>query len=150
MIRLQLTGDDAMRIASIVARLESGIDRAKAQASDGAQRFAEAATTKTLSQAAHGHTDYRGRAMSRDDLLAIVESPASTAEARAAAAHALGHAVDAVEQERLRVAAGLCAEPAARAVLLRVATTVDDDGAIAAEDEAAEDATHTGRRRGSR
>ncbi|MFT3764827.1 MAG: hypothetical protein QM820_04820 [Minicystis sp.] len=127
LLRLQLAGDDAPRIASILQRITAGIERAHAQAGDGAQRFAEAASEKALAQAAHGRADYRGRAASREDLLTIVESPATTAEARAAAASALGRAANEDEKDRLRIAAGLCAEPAARAVLLRIAAGAPEE-----------------------
>lgn len=123
-LRLQLGGDDAPRLAAIVERIRAGIERARAEAGDGAQRFAESAGAAALASAASGRADYRGRAAAREDLLALVESPATGVEARAAAAGALGRAADAEEQQRLRVAAGLCAEPAARAVLLRVAGNV--------------------------
>jgi hypothetical protein len=120
-LRLQLTGDAEPRFESILERIRAGITRAGDEASHSAQRFSEAASAKSLASAASGRADYRGRAVSRDDLLAIVESPASTAEARAAAAKALGRAADASEHNRLRIAADRCAEPEARATLLRIA-----------------------------
>lgn len=136
-LRLQLSGDDVPRLAAIVDRIRAGIARARDQAGDVAQRFAETANAAALSQAAHGHAHYRGRAASREDLLALVESPATDAAARAAAAGALGRAADADERQRLRVAAGLCAEPEARAVLLRVAGAAPEAEAEESDPEAA-------------
>lgn len=138
-LRLQLIGGDAPRMEAIVARMAAGIERARAQGADGAQRFMETATAKSLAKAAHGRGDYRERAVSREDLLTIVESPATTAEGRAAAAAALERAANATEHARLRIAAERCAEPEARAMLLRIAGDRPEDEAAleTAEDEAA-------------
>lgn len=76
---------------------------------------------------------YRDLSLSRDDLERALSAPESTAEQRIGAALALAGLGPEEARPRLRVAADVCAEPAVRTALLRIA---DADGEDAAVEEA--------------
>ncbi len=119
-LRLQIHGDDAPRTTAIVSRIQASISHAAAAADDGAQRLAERSPA-VLAQAARGDGNYRSPGATRDALWEIVESGASNASARAAAARALAQKPSARDRQRLRIAAEQCVDPSARAELLRIA-----------------------------
>jgi len=73
---------------------------------------------------------YREQAVTRDALLMLLESPATSVEHRVAAALALEGADDPEGSSRIRVAAGACADPRLRIALERAADGVLDDEAI--------------------
>ena len=127
-LRLQLHGKDAGRRAAIVARLEAGIQRARAPGA--AHRLAEAATAEQLAHAARGETGYRRASATREELWEVLEAPAADAAARTRAAAALAVGSGGEDRARLRVAAEHCAEPATRAALLRI---VEAEGEAEAE-----------------
>jgi hypothetical protein len=82
---------------------------------------------------------YRETPLTREQLLAVLESPAAPAERRLAAAVSLSAADDAQIAARIRVAAEACARPQVRIALAGVADGDIDDAAIEAaiaEDEA--------------
>ena len=84
-------------------------------------------------------TKYRETPLTRDQLLAVLESAAAPAERRLAAAVSLSVAGDTEIAARIRVAAQACARPRVRVALTGVAEGEIDDAAIAAalaEDEA--------------
>lgn len=141
-LALELHGDDARLYADIGARIGAHIARAHEEAGHGLQRFAEAASSGALARAAHGQGDYRARGTSRDDLMALIESPATAPAARVAAAEALAQASDGAELRRIRVAAERCADPAAREALRKVAAAsreaAAEEEALAAEAQATE------------
>ena len=83
---------------------------------------------------------YRAMPLTREQLLAVLESPAASAERRLAAAVSLSAAGEAQIATRIRVAAEACARPRVRIALAGVAEGEIDDGAIEeaiAEDERA-------------
>jgi hypothetical protein len=87
-----------------------------------------AASHEALARIADGAAgDYRAGAVSRDGLWSAVESPATHANARAAAARALARSGTDDERARLRVAADRCADPQVRVVLTAIATGRDED-----------------------
>lgn len=92
---------------------------------------------------------YRGRALTREDLLAVLESPSAPADRRIGAAVALADAGDADDRTRIRVAADACADPRLRVALEHAAEGSLDDAALeeAAADEARERETVTSRDR---
>ncbi len=87
----------------------------------------------------HQQGSYRATPLTREQLLAVLESPAAPAERRLAAAVSLSAAGDAEIATRIRVAAEACARPRVRIALAGVADGAVDDAAIEAaiaEDEA--------------
>jgi len=143
-LRLQLHGDDAMRRDELLARVRGQIARAAALAGGHAQRLAQAASAAELGRAARGGGDYRAAGSTRDDLWEVVEAPIAASERRRAAAAALAASFDGDDRARLRIAAEHCADPAARAALLRIAEGVAE--AELEEDEEAEEPRPTGTR----
>ena len=75
---------------------------------------------------------YRGVAMSRDRLWAVVESPAAASELRAAAAAALAPTLDPPAKRHLRVVADQAEAPALRAAIVAAADGVVDESDYAA------------------
>jgi hypothetical protein len=138
-VRLQVHGEDAPRTMAFAERIRANIAGARDAADDGAQRLAERAPD-VLARAARGDGSYRAQGATREALWEIVESSASSSEARTAAARALAERPSSGDRRRLRVAAEHCADPTARAKLLRLAPSVSDDLAIF-EAEAAAEAT---------
>lgn len=83
---------------------------------------------------------YREVGLTREQLLAVLESPAAPAERRVAAAVSLSAAAEPEIAARIRAAAEACARPQVRIALAGVAGGEIDDAAIEsaiAEDEAA-------------
>lgn len=134
-LRLQPHGEDAARRADLAARIQGCIDGSRALASGTARRLAETATTTAMRGVARGGDGYRTTGVGRDELWQLVEAPVASSDHRCAAADALGSALTAAEGRRMRIAAEHCADPAARATLLRIAATA---AAGASGDEASE------------
>ncbi len=120
-LRLQLHGPDASRRDLIVARLRDAVERAHAPGSGAAARLSDAASSALVAQAARGDGDYRAPGVTRDELWEVVEAPATAPAARARAAGALAEGSTREERARLRIAAEHCADPDARATLMRFA-----------------------------
>jgi hypothetical protein len=75
---------------------------------------------------------YRETPLTREQLLAVLESPAAPAERRLAAAVSLSAAGDAEIAAKIRIAADACARPGVRIALTHVAEGTIDDAAIEA------------------
>jgi hypothetical protein len=73
---------------------------------------------------------YRSATLGRDDLLAVVESPAAPLERRLGAALALAPTSDDEGRSRIRAAARACADPLMRVALEKLADGDDDDAAL--------------------
>ena len=86
------------------------------------------ATADELARAAGGGANYRGAALTREQLWALVEGPEIEANARRAAAEALARTSDGADRARLRVAAGHCAAPEVRVAIERIADEEPADG----------------------
>lgn len=74
--------------------------------------------------------DYRAAVLDRADLTAVLEDPDAPAERRIGAALALGPADDGAAAERIRVAAGACADERVRVALEDVAAGKPSDDTI--------------------
>lgn len=85
---------------------------------------------------------YRDVSLSSDDLERALSAPESTAEQRIGAALALAGLGPEEARPRLRVAADVCAEPAVRAALLRIADAHGEDEAVEEALAAADPASH--------
>jgi hypothetical protein len=128
-LRLQLHGDDAAKRDAVLARIREAIARVKGGAGAVQAQMVSVASADELARAAGGAADYRGVALTRDQLWALVEGPEVDAGARRAAAEALAKASDGGDRARLRVAAGQCAAPEVRVAIERLAEAEDDDEA---------------------
>jgi hypothetical protein len=120
-LRLQLHGDDAGRRDAVLARMREAIDRVKEGRGAVAAQMVSAASADQLTRVAGGGADYRGAALTREQLWALVEGPEIEASARRAAAEALVRTGDSSERARLRVAAEHCAAPDVRGALEQLA-----------------------------
>lgn len=129
-LRLQMHGDDASRRDEVLARIEDAIARSRTGDTRGPATLVQAMPTRHIVASAGGDARYRMPSISREQLWDLVESPASDASTRTAAAEALAIEIDDADRARLRVAAGQCAEPRVRVALAALA---DDE---AAEEEA--------------
>ncbi|MEJ7728946.1 MAG: hypothetical protein WKG00_07015 [Polyangiaceae bacterium] len=143
-LRLQPHGEDAARREPLAARIQAAIDHSRALATSKARRLAETASGATLRGVARGGDGYRATGVGRDELWQLIEAPVASSEHRRAAAEALAASMTGNERRRLRVAAEHCADPAARDVLLRIASSDGDGDADAAAEAAAiaEEAAH--------
>ncbi len=130
LLRLQLHGPDATRRAAIVERIRAGIARVAEVERDGAANLVKAVSPDAVARSMRGGADYRMASVSRDGLWALVEGSAVDAEARTAAARAILETGTEEERVRIRVAAGLCADPRVRIVLEEMA---DEEAAAAPE-----------------
>ena len=133
-LRFQLHGEDAMRRDVVLARIRAAIDQVKEGRDAVAAQMVSAASAVELARAAGGGADYRGPALTRDQLWALVEGPQGESEARRVAAEALARGSDGADRARLRVAATRCAAPELRLALTELA---EDDGERPAERAAA-------------
>ena len=128
-LRLQMHGDDASRRHEVLARIEDAIARSRTGDTRGPATLVQAMPARQIVASAAGDARYRLPSISREQLWDLVESPATDASTRTAAAEALSIEIDDADRARLRVAAGQCAEPRVRVAL-----------AALAEEEAAEEA----------
>jgi hypothetical protein len=133
-LRFQLHGEDALRRDGVLARIRTAIDHVKEGRDAVAAQMVSAASAEELARAAGGGADYRGPALTRDQLWALVEGPEGKTEARRVAADALARGSDEADRVRLRVAAEKCAAPELRMALRELA---DHDGAGPTEQIAA-------------
>jgi hypothetical protein len=120
-LRLQLHGQDALKRDAILARIGEAIARVKDGRSAIAAQLVSTASPEHLANAASGGGDYRGAALTRDQLWALVEGPEVDESARRMAAEALARTGGDSERARLRVAAEHCAAPQVRVALLELA-----------------------------
>ncbi len=134
-LRLQLHGKDANRSRAILDRIRDGLVRAQHPGGGGAHGLADAASQARFARAARGDADYRTAGATREEVWELVEAPATDGPTRAAAAAALAPGLDSEGRARLRIAAQSCAEPAARASLLRVAAGEESEEEPLAEPE---------------
>jgi hypothetical protein len=121
LLRLQLHGKDATRREAIVERIRAGIARVAVVERDGAANLVKSASPDTVARSMRGGADYRVASVSRDGLWALVEGSAVDAQARTAAARAILETGTDEERSRIRVAAGLCADPQVRVALEELA-----------------------------
>jgi len=128
LLRLQLHGRDAMRRDAIVERIRAGIARVAMVERDGAANLVKAASPDTVARSMRGGADYRMASVSRDGLWALVEGAAVDADARTAAARAILETGTTEERARVRVAAGLCADPQVRVALEEMADDEPEAG----------------------
>ncbi len=128
-LRLQLHSEDASKRSALLARIRAAIDRVKEGRDAISAQLVSSATAAELARAAGGGADYRGAALTRDQLWALVEGPEGDEQARRAAAEALAKTSGAEEKARLRVAADHCAAPAVRVALERLALQDVEDEA---------------------
>jgi hypothetical protein len=127
-LRLQLHGEDAPRRAAVLERIRAAIDLVKEGRGAASAQLVSAASHAELVRAAGGAADYRGAALTREQLWALVEGPEVAAAERTAAAAALAKSGDDGERARLRVAAEHCAAPEVRVALARLAEGDVPDG----------------------
>lgn len=73
---------------------------------------------------------YRRRALTREDLLAVLASPSAPVDRRIGAAVALSRAGEAEDRARIRVAAAACADTKVRVALEKAADEALDDEAL--------------------
>jgi hypothetical protein len=92
----------------------------------------------------HGPEGYREAAVTREDLLSVLENPGAPAERRIGAALALAARPSGEDRVRIRVAAEACANPRMRIALEQVARAEVEDAAIE-EALAAEEAARAAR-----
>jgi len=128
-LRLQMHGDDAGRRDEVLARVQDAIARSRAGDTRGAEMLVQAMPTRHVVASAGGDARYRLPSISREQLWDLVESPATDASTRTAAAEALAIHIDGADRTRLRVAAEQCAEPRVRVALAALA---EEDAAVAA------------------
>ncbi len=88
-LRLQLHGEDAVKRGAVLARVRDAIDCVKEGRGAVSAQLVSSATPQELARAAGGGADYRGAALTRDQLWALVEGPEVDERARRAAAEAL-------------------------------------------------------------
>jgi hypothetical protein len=131
-LRLQLHGDDASKRDAVLARIREAIACVKEGRGAVSAQMVSGATAEQLVHAAAGGADYRGAALTRDQLWALVEGPEVDASARQAAAEALAKTGDEGERKRLRVAAEHCASPEVRVAIERLAGDEVEEGGRAA------------------
>jgi hypothetical protein len=127
MVRLQLHGEDAFKRAAIVARIQGAIAQVKEGRGATSAGLVSSSTAEELARAAGGAADYRGAALTREQLWALVEGPEVEARARQAAAEALAKTSDGDDRARLRVAAEHCAAPAVRVAIGKLADEMLED-----------------------
>ncbi|HEY2515614.1 MAG TPA: hypothetical protein VGI39_32320 [Polyangiaceae bacterium] len=120
-LRIQLHGEDATQRDLVLGRIREAIDKVKEGRGAVAAQMVSAASPEQLVRVAGGRADYRGAALTRDQLWALVEGPEIEATARRAAAAALARTSDDDDRARLRVAAEHCASPDVRLALERLA-----------------------------
>jgi hypothetical protein len=134
-----------LQAKSIVWRIEKARDAYRAlagHAPDGALALDRGARTPAewldqLRRIGQGATaTFRSANLTRDQLLAIVESTTALAKERLAALVALHAGLTEEEKPRVRVAADRCALPALRERMVRVADASSDEELLAALDEA--------------
>ncbi|MGO9000087.1 MAG: hypothetical protein ACLQVI_42715 [Polyangiaceae bacterium] len=120
-LRLQLHGEDATKRDAVLARIRDAIAHVKEGRGAATAQLVSSATADDLARAAGGGAHYRGAALTREQLWALVEGPAVDASARQAAAAALAKTSDGADRARLRVAAEHCAAPEVRVAIARLA-----------------------------
>jgi hypothetical protein len=126
-VRARAVGSDAAAVLALLARTGRSVSEWRAAVERLAQRT----------------QDYRGVALSADDLMAILESPSSSEEHRIGAALALAKVGDEEHKERVRIAANTCAREPMRDALAKLAEGDFDERAIEealADEEPAEEA----------
>jgi len=135
-LHLQMHGDDASRRDEVLALVQDAIARSRTSDTRGAEMLVQAMPAREIVASAGGDARYRMPSISRQQLWDLVESPATDASTRTAAAEALATQIDEADRARLRVAAEQCAEPRVRVALAALA---DEDAvaAAAAENEEA-------------
>jgi hypothetical protein len=120
-LRLQLHGEDAARRGAVLDRIRSAIDRVKEGRAAVAAQMVSTAHAEDLASAAGGGANYRGAALTRDQIWALVEGPEIDSTARRSAAEALAKTSDEADRARLHVAAERCAAPEVRVAIERLA-----------------------------
>ena len=120
-LRLQLHGEDATKRDAVLARIRDAIAHVKEGRGAATAQLVSSATADDLARAAGGGAHYRGAALTREQLWALVEGPEIDASARQAAAEALAKTSDGADRARLRVAAEHCAAPEVRVAIARLA-----------------------------
>jgi hypothetical protein len=133
-------GELRARIDAAIAAFHRGDDAAEALSQLDRGGRAIDAWRASLHALLDRQGTYREVGLTREQLLAVLESPAAPAERRVAAAVSLSAAGEPEIATRIRVAAEACARPQVRIALAGVAEGEIDDAAIAsaiAEDEAA-------------
>lgn len=128
-LRLQMHGQDAARRDEVIVRVNDAIARSREETNRAAEMVVQAMPTRSVAATTMGAEQYRLPSITREQLWELVEGPTTAASARAAAAEALAHRLDAADRVRLRVVATQCAEPRMRLAL----------DALAGESEDAED-----------
>lgn len=127
-LRLQMHGDDAGRRDEVLARVQDAIARSRAGDTRGAEMLVQAMPAGHVVASAGGDARYRLPSISREQLWDLVESPATDASTRTAAAGALAAVpIDDADRARLRVAAEQCAEPRVRVALAALADDEEDE-----------------------
>jgi hypothetical protein len=132
-------GELRVRLDAAQAAFHRGEGEAPALAQLDRGGRAIAAWRAALRELPSRPSSYREATLTREQLLAVLESPAAPAERRLAAAVSLSAAGEAEIAARIRVAAEACARPQVRIALAGVADGDVDDAAIEAaiaEDEA--------------
>ena len=124
-LRLQLHGTDDARADALAERIRGALAASTQARTAGAHLLARSAVGGSLGRAAHGATDYRQPAISREQLWELVEGEATDQQARVAAAEALAGSSTGDERARLRIAATHVADPKIRIALEDLA---DEDG----------------------
>jgi antitoxin (DNA-binding transcriptional repressor) of toxin-antitoxin stability system len=133
-VRLQPHGDDAERKDALAARFREALEAAKqAKTETGHVHAAHAVGDARLTHSLRGAADYRMPAVTRDQLWSVVEGPAAEPTMRALAAQALAARPEDGDRTRMRVAADKCADPVAKASLVRLLAEQEAEAEAGAE-----------------
>lgn len=132
-LRLQMHGDDAARRDELLARVQDAVARSRTGDTRGAETLVQAMPARHIVASAAGDARYRMPSISREQLWDLIESPATDASTRTAAAEALAAHIDQHDRARLRVAAEQCAEPRVRVALTALAGADGDEGESSAQ-----------------
>lgn len=124
--------------ANLVARVQAGIDAARAAPQHAADSVARngrsiAEWIATASKRNERSANYRAQVVPPDELWRIVEDASANPTQRAGAALALRADLDDEGKARLRIAADTCAEQKLRVALTSMVTSTDDELAEALE-----------------
>jgi hypothetical protein len=132
-LRLQLHGKDAAHKEAIVQRIDEAVRAAREQSTATVAAIVAAVPEAKLARLADGGEGYRSPSVTRSQLWSVVEGPEHDALTREAAAKALVASGDGGERERLRVAAGQCAQPRVRIALMDLSEEEEGDAGLTKE-----------------
>lgn len=122
-LKLQLHGAEAARADVLLTEIRRAIQLARERRGLTIERYVETTQADQILRAAAGACDFRHAPLSRDELWEVVEGPAVSSGARAAAAAALtaSRAPDSADRARLRLLGARCADLDTRSLLEHLA-----------------------------